>query len=143
MASFGTRYNIFDIRDYVSGSSLLSMHMTESLYVQINYGGSQLITYGPGVLSQASLGWADITIQVTPSGVTAISNVDNYLHSGVPSSYVNTAGRTYNFFASNAALNSAGGSLQSLLVTGIKMCPILRSSLVYTHVMLHCIAYNV
>lgn len=115
--------NIFDIRDIITGDSLLAVHRASNTNTQWSYNGEVVIADGLPLISGS--------IGVTPSEATVFTvtlqsgmlKIESTYQTGVPTTVaianVDVTGRVYDLYISNGVDTSSLGTVSAIGITGM------------------------
>jgi hypothetical protein len=114
--------NILDLRDTVTGASLLYVSLPWSTNSVLGYGGDMLNQWGPNLEKNCQSKFTTFTVVVKAGIVTITSSNDpNWLDTFCIKN-IDTTGRSYRLFLSNpndgANTRSAGGFIKNIYLTG-------------------------
>jgi hypothetical protein len=114
--------NILDLRDTVTGASLLYVSLPWSTNSVLGYGGDMLEQWGPNLQSSCQSTFTTFTVVVKAGIVTITSSNDpNWLDTFCITN-VDTTGRSYRLYLSNpndgTNTRSAGGFIKNIYLTG-------------------------
>ena len=121
ISAYPTISNIIDLRDAITGVSLLYVSIPWSTNTVIGYNGVQIERAGPPLVSNKAL-YTTITIVVLP-GVVQVTSSSNpsWTESIAVASNVITTNRQYYMYVSNANSGSnrlsAGGRIKNICIT--------------------------
>lgn len=114
--------NIFDLRDSVTGESLVYVSMPWTTNSVLGYGGRMLEQWGPNLVSNYQSAYTKFTIVVKNGQISIASSNDPNWYDTFTIMNINTAGRSYNLYLSNPNTGGnsvcAGGYVRNFVISG-------------------------
>jgi hypothetical protein len=115
--SSGTRLNILNIADRDSGAILIAVSTTETRALRFHYAGGIVLDNGPLLDPYYSTAYTTIVVTMTPNSMKMVTSTDYGAVSEISiPNRVNTTGRVYNLYLSQASGVSSGGTVRKFTI---------------------------